>query len=265
MTKRILFFSFSFVFLGVYSASAYFPMGKPYSSGNKGRGWFWYQIQPKKRTVKKNVLPKKPDLKAIAALPVKAYKKLLKEYKYAMINNPTERNVQNYIEVQEIAEKKAVAVSYMWKYVMESHPSLNYTNQIGGTSKYNGLISSMITHNKEVILAKSLRNKMGLILFYDPSDPETPQEVLQLSMVARRWGFYYRKASVTNHPNTAKRMGVIKTPEIIMVYRKKDGKIVHYPVAVGLRTQQYIKDKIFYVYYAFIKGYINGTDKKPGF
>ena len=259
---RLLFLPLAIVLFSAGYASAYFSMGRTYSSGNKGKGWFWYQVPPKKRAVKKNVLPKKPDLKVIAALPVKEYKKILKQYKYAMINKPTERNVQNYIEVQEVAEKKAVAVSYMWKYVMESHPSLNYTNQIGGTSKYNTLISSMITHNKEVALAHSLRNKMGLILFYDPSDPETPQEVLQLSLVARRWGFYYRKASVTNHPNTAKRMGVIKTPEIIMVYKKKNGKIVHYPISIGLRTQQYIKDKIFYDYYAFIKGYINGTDKK---
>ena len=195
-----------------------------------------------------------PSQESLMSMPVKQFKKLLKEWKYRSISDPTEQNVYNYIKIQAAAGTRARRYAYMWRYVMTKHPSLNYMNtHVGGSSQYRNIISLQINHNKKVAIIKKLRKRMGLVLFYNPGDPYSLQEALQLKVVANEDGFYYTKVNAENHPNETKRMGIIKLPEIVMVYRHKNGKLSHYPVTIGLRTQSKIKKNILYDYEAFVK------------
>ena len=259
-----IFYIYTLVFLLFAPAKAYsfFSMGNGYFNGNKGRGWFWYQKQPKKSSHKKKKVLKLPSMKTLTTMPVRQFKKLLKEMKYKSISNPTEQNVYNYIKIQSVAGDRARQYAYMWRYVMTEHPSLNYMNtHIGGSSQYRNIISYQINHNKKIEIYKKLRKRMGLVLFYNPSDSYSLQELLQLKIVANEYGFFYTKVNAENHPNEVKRMGIIKLPEIVMIYKHKNGKLSHYPVAIGLRTQVKIKQNILYDYEAFVKHKLNYGSK----
>ncbi|MHB1696648.1 MAG: conjugal transfer protein TraF [bacterium] len=237
-------------------------MGNGYYSSSKGQGWFWYQTPPKKSKKKIKKQLKLPSKKTLMTMPALQFKKVLKQFKLKAISEPTEQNVYNYIKVQAVAGDRARQFAYMWRYVMTEHPSLNYMNtHVGGSSQYRNIISLQINHNKRVAIYKKLRKQMGLVLFYSPSNPYSLQELLQLKIVANEDGFYYAKINANNHPNEVKKMGIIKLPEIIMIYKHKNGKLSHYPVAIGLRTQVKIKHNILYDYEAFIKHKLNYGSK----
>ena len=261
-TINILFFCiFLFLFTPV-NAYSFFSMGKGYFNGNKGKGWFWYQQKPKKNKNKIKKTLKLPTTKTLMAMPALQFKKLLKKFKYKSISYPTEQNVYNYIKIQSIAGDRARQYAYMWRYVMTKYPSLNYMNtHVGGSSQYRNIISYQINHNKKIEIYKKLRKRMGLVLFYNPSDPYSLQELLQLKIVANEYGFFYTKVNAENHPNEVKRMGIIKLPEIVMIYKHSDGKLSHYPVTIGLRTQVKIKQNILYDYEAFVKHKLNYGNK----
>lgn len=258
MFKKITFF---FIFLSIFlpiNAYSFFSMGNGYFQGNKGKGWFWYQVEPKKNNIKKKKALPVPSKNALMTMPTEQFKKLLKAWKYRSISNPTEQNVYNYIKIQAVAGDRARRYAYMWRYVMTEHPSLNYMNtHVGGSSQYRNIISLQINHNKKVAIIKKLRKQMGLVLFYNPSDPYSLQEQVQLKIAANEDGFYYKDVNALNHASEAKRMGVIKLPEIIMIYRHKNGKLNHYPVTIGLRTQEKIKHNILYDYEVFVKHKLN--------
>jgi len=263
MQKKLYILIFaSFLLYFPTKAYSYFPMGNGYFQGNKGQGWFWYQSNPKKNKKKAKKQLKLPPKKTLMTMPALQFKKLLRQFKLQSISDPTEQNVYNYIKIQAVAGDRARNYAYMWRYVMEKHPSLNYMNtHVGGSSQYRNIISMQINHNKRVEIFKKLRKQMGLVLFYSPSNPYSLQELLQLKIVANEDGFYYTKVNADNHPNEVKRMGIIKLPEIIMIYRHKDGKLSHYPVTIGLRTQVKIKQNILYDYEAFVKHKLNYGSK----
>lgn len=262
LKKTVYFLIFFSLSLLPVSADAFFPMGNSYFQNNKGKGWFWYQQHPKKNIKKKKKKLPMPSKNILMTMPVVKFKKLLKEWKYRSISNPTEQNVYNYIKIQSVAGTRARRYAYMWRYVMAAHPSLNYMNtHVGGSSQYRNIISLQINHNKKVAIIKKLRKQMGLVLFYNPADPYSEQEALQLKIVANEDGFYYKDLNVLNHESQAKRMGVIKLPEIIMIYRHSNGKLNHYPVTIGLRTQEKIKQNILYDYEAFVKHKLNYGSK----
>jgi hypothetical protein len=251
-----------FLILSVSSKSyAFFAMGNGYFSGNKGHGWFWYQTHPKKNKKKKKIF-KMPSKKTLMTMPTLKFKKMLRQIRYIAISKPTSKNVYNYIVAQSVAGTRARHFAYMWKYVMAKHPSLNYMDtHVGGSSQYRNIIESQINHNKRLEIYNKLRRRMGLVLFYKPSNPYSIQEAIQLKIVANEEGFFYKKVNALNHPNMIKRMGIIKIPETIMLYKHSDSKISHYPVAIGLRTQVKIKANILYDYEAFVKHKLNYDSK----
>jgi conjugal transfer pilus assembly protein TraF len=99
---------------------------------DSGKGWWWYQKEPDKKDEKE---PKKAKMKKVPALSDYSYdeiwnmhpddfEKFAEGLKRKAVQNPSEENVKDYYEVQEIARKKALAFTNVAQYVWQKYPEL---------------------------------------------------------------------------------------------------------------------------------------------
>ncbi len=262
--KRLLLIIF-FIFLGIFlytivfssykKAHAFFPMQKGYFQGNQGEGWFWYKHKPKKaKNAKKTI--QKLNLPVIKKMNVKQLKALLKKELDIAVSNPTQGNVKRWLEVKNIVVERSAKFASMNKYVMTKYPYLAYINKnIGGSSSYKSDINFEIRHMKRNKLFAKIRKNMGLVLFYNPSSAKSIQEERQLFLVSHDYGFYFQNVNIVNHPTEVSKFDIKRSPTIVMFYRHKNGKMQHFILLIGLRTQQAIKKQIAWDYYALVKGH----------
>ena len=101
---------------------------------DSGTGWWWYQKEPEKKEEKEKS-PKKTKAKRAPALSDYSYdeiwnmhpddfEKFAESLKRKAVQNPSEENVKDYYEVQEIARKKALAFTNVAQYVWQKYPEL---------------------------------------------------------------------------------------------------------------------------------------------
>ena len=235
-------------------ANAFFPMNNGYFQGNKGNGWFWYQVKPKKQKNK----PKHLDLSAIKKMDVKHLKALLKKELNIAVSYPTVSNVKRWLEVKNIVMARSARFAAVSKYAITKYPYLGVPAQgIGmGSSSFNSEISYDIKHMNRNKLFKKIQKRVGFVLFYNPSSAKSIQETRMLFLVCHEYGFYFQNENMSNHPNAVRRYDVKYSPTIIMFYKHKNGKLQHFILLIGLRTQAAIKEQIAYDYYALIKHHV---------
>ena len=247
-------FLYTIVFSSYRKAHAFFPMQNGYFQGNKGKGWFWYKHKPKKLNKAKQ--PQKLDLPVIKKMDVKQLKALLKKELNAAVSNPTEGNVKRWLEVKNIVVERSAKFASMNKYVMTKYPYLAYiNNNIGGSSSFKSDINYETKHVNRNKLFSKIKKNMGLVLFYNPNSASSVQEERQLFLVCHDYGFYFRNVNMANHPNEVSRFNIKRSPTIVMFYRHKNGKMQHFILLIGLRTQEAIKKQIAWDYYALVKGH----------
>ena len=96
------------------------------------KGWWWYQKEPEKKSdkpEKKKSAKKVPSLKdytyeQIWEMHPDQFQEFAEELKKKAVQKPSEENVKEYFEVQEIARKKALAFSNVAQFVWQKYPEL---------------------------------------------------------------------------------------------------------------------------------------------
>jgi len=96
-------------------------------------GWWWYQKEPEKQaekpTRKKKPAKPTPSLKdytyeQIWEMHPDQFQEFAEALKKKAVQKPSEENVKEYFEVQEIARKKALAFSNVAQFVWQKYPEL---------------------------------------------------------------------------------------------------------------------------------------------
>ena len=230
-------------------------MKNGYFQGNTGKGWFWYQVKPKKQKNKYKSL----NLAAIKKMNVKQLKSLLKKELNIAVSYPSVSNVRRWLEVKNIVMARAARFAAVSKYTITKYPYLGVPAQgVGmGSSSFNSEISFDIKHMNRNKLFKKIQKKTGFVLFYNPSSAKSIQASRMLFLVCHEYGFYFQNEDMSNHPNAVKRYDIKYSPTIVMFYKHKNGKLQHFILLIGLRTQGAIKEQIAYDYYALIKKHVS--------
>src|SRR5512137_3168167 len=96
-------------------------------------GWWWYQKEPEKQAEKpaRKKKPAKPTpslrdftYEQIWEMHPDLFQEFAEALKKKAVQNPSEENVKEYFEVQEIARKKALAFSNVAQFVWQKYPEL---------------------------------------------------------------------------------------------------------------------------------------------
>ncbi len=107
------------------------------------QGWFWYQNPPAKEEKEKKKKPVKRQLPSLAQYSIQElwnmypddFQKLLNIIQKKAVQAPTEANITDYLTMQDIARRKALAYTSATMYVTQKHSDRFTINSVYPTTR----------------------------------------------------------------------------------------------------------------------------------
>jgi len=213
-------------------------------------GWWWYQKEPEKQA-EKPVRKKKP-VKPVPSLKDYTYEQIwemhpdqFQEYAEALkkkaVQKPSEENVKEYFEVQEIARKKALAFSNVAQFVWQKYPELTTKKDYPITTPGNLARISQINEERQRILRDN-REDFALIYFQRPDCSYCDEQSRILDWFTNETGWTVKKVNISENPGLAAKFSVEITPTLILIQK---GNQDYLPVSAGVISADEIEDKAY--------------------
>lgn len=210
------------------------------------RGWYWYEVIPEdtekeEKQKERMPIPPPPAEEVMMDMHPEDIRKLLNAHHEQAIWRPTEENVKNYLKVQDVMRKKAVAMAAAQSYVVMTTPELN-TNKEYPMNKV-GMNDYLSDRRGEIgeQLSK-YRNKYGMIFFVEKSCKFCVTQNTILQGFADRYGWDIAIIDITKNPRAALRFNVEYTPQIIIAKRNSKKWL---PVALGVEPITRLEENTF--------------------
>lgn len=219
-------------------------------------GWWWYKdpVKEEKKEEKKKEQPEQQQVKQpefeIKPLNQYTFEELMKmhpdqlskiydHYLKLAVQNPTEENVYNFYNIQDVVRKKALAFAKASGYVWQKYPDLT-------TEKDIPIVGPGITQTTRLEMeeiqryVKSVNQEFGLIVFVSPSCPycETQLSILKH---AEAEGVQVKVVDITKNQQAQAKFGITSVPTIILVDRATGQ---YMPVSAGVQSLEDIYIKI---------------------
>lgn len=216
---------------------------------DSGKGWWWYQKEPEKKDEKER---KKPQTKKTPAFSDYTYdeiwnmhpddfEKFAESLKKKAVQNPSEENVKDYYEVQEIARKKALAFTNVAQYVWQKYPELTTAKDYPIATPGNLSRVEQIREEKNRKLQEN-REEFALVYFYRTDCGYCRQQQPIIDWFTGATGWQVKRINVEENPALAGRFGIETTPAMILIQK---GNQDFFPVSSGLITAEEIEDKTY--------------------
>lgn len=239
MEKHLAIFLVLAVFIiPVWAQSSQEPLkeqrAETYYKAPTKEGWWWYKDyqKPKKEeeAKKENVKPEQPK-QASTPKPLKEYSydellymhpdefsKIYDYYLKKAVQRPTEENVYEFYNLQDVARKKALLFSHYAGYVWQKYPELSTERDIPisgpGMSKKRDLIAGELQS-----YAKKNASEFGYVVFVQPGCGYCDSQ-LKILKYAEADGIPIKVVDISKNPSVQAKFGVEITPTIIVVDQK---------------------------------------------
>lgn len=218
---------------------------------DSGKGWWWYQKEPDKQEEMENE-PKTKKAKKAPALSDYSYdeiwnmhpddfEKFGEALKRKAVQYPSEENVKDYFEVQEIARKKALAFTNVAQYVWQKYPELTTAKDYPIATPGNLSRVGQIKEEKTRKLRDN-REEFALIYFYKTDCGYCQQQQPIIDWFTSTTGWQVKRIDIEENPGLAGRFAVEVTPTMILIQK---GNQNSFPVSSGLITAEEIEDKTY--------------------
>lgn len=175
-------------------------------------------------------------------MPVNEFRELYNYYLEMAVSNPTEENVYNYLNLQEVLVKKAIAFTSAYQYVQQKYADY-FSGGFYPVAKP-GVEALQRAKLAEINAAlRSVKDEFGLVVFVRKDCPYClVQAQIMEYMIAE--GFKVRYIDVDEFPRFASEFGVEVVPTILLVHRS--GQAL--PIGSGVISLDELKRRIYGVW-----------------
>lgn len=217
---------------------------------DSAKGWWWYQKEAKKSSgkpaKKKNPSSSGPSLKdysyeQIWEMHPDQFQEFAEALKKKAVQKPSEENVKDYFEVQEIARKKALAFSNVAQYVWQKYPELTTKKDYPITTPGNLARIAQINEERQHTLRNN-REDFALIYFQRPDCSYCDEQSRILDWFTGETGWTVKKVNIQENPTLAAKFNVEITPTLILIQK---GKQDYLPISAGVISADEIEDKAY--------------------
>jgi conjugal transfer pilus assembly protein TraF len=213
-------------------------------------GWWWYQKEPEKQAEKparkKKPAKTAPSLKdytyeQIWEMHPDQFQEFAEALKKKAVQKPSEENVKEYFEVQEIARKKALAFSNVAQFVWQKYPELTTKKDYPITTPGNLARIAQINEERQRVLRDN-RDDFALIYFQRPDCSYCDEQSRILDWFTNATGWTVKRVNIQENPGLAAKFSVEITPTLILIQR---GNQDYLPVSAGVISADEIEDKAY--------------------
>ena len=179
--------------------------------------------------------------------------KLIVDSKKIAVAFPTDKNIHNYIQLQNHATKKSENFAIKWQQAILKDSSLDLS-ATAAKSTFARNASTADKANKRTQFWKENINKIGIVTFFDKKEKEVniAQNKVLFFLNKDYPELAIRTIFKDEHSSLIKEHGVGVTPDVFIVYKDENENATWYRVKSGLTTKNEILDNIDFVYEHFI-------------
>jgi hypothetical protein len=254
----------------------YYNYRQFYSS--KNWGWLygdnckWINIaifNKTKKQIKNNKAKFNPKLATsynyLNSLTAKQFKKYYVDMTDISVMRPTMKNIAKYTFMTNFMRQKSLQFAYAYYTYILNHPQYNMAGKIGTTSwSYRETSNYSIAQQKLYI--HRFESKIGVFFFFSNNDEYSLKQIPIINWLTT--DNHIVTIGVSNDecpanldtkcvvsPEAFKYYKVKNLPEIIMIYRKKDGEPSYQIIGAGLTPESTIISRIFFYLHSRKKVY----------
>jgi len=221
---------------------------KPFYEDRK-QGWYWYRKEPLTRKTLKSKLPSKRRLPYLSDYTMRElwnmypddFQELLNTFMKKAVQNPTEKNILDYLIMQDIARRKSLAYASVMSYVVQKNPQLSTKTLYPVTAPGRAAVAAMRTREQEKTI-RTGRSEFALIMFTRKGCDFCEAQTSILTYFVHKYSWPLRMIDIEKNPGAAARFNVTMTPAIILVDRES-GRYM--PIAVGVVSMSELSLKLY--------------------
>lgn len=225
-------------------------------------GWFWYHDPPpgvaeesdshNKSTITREAGPKafekknpsmdKYTIKEIWNLHPDEFQGLLNGVQKKAVQTPNEKNILEYLIMQDVARRKALAYANASKFVTQKYSDKFNINQVYPTTTP-GISARVQEQQKEIsgaILAA--RENHALLFFVGQGCGFCDKEAAILTYFVEKYGWQIKPIDIGRHSTLAARFNITTTPTLVLI---KNGTEQSMPISVGVVALSEMERKLY--------------------
>lgn len=217
------------------------------------RGWYWYERESEKpekvpETEKKELLTIKrlPSLKEYPVTTLwhmhpDEFQPLLTDFQKKAVMHPTVENVYEYLIVQDIARRKALAYANVASLVVQINPELSLNKDYPRTAP--GRVARVQQQNRNIKeKIRQSRDEFGLVYFYSRDCPYCDAQDTILSYFRDKYQWQLRDIEINESPALAAEFHVQTVPFLLLIYKHSKVSI---PVSVGVISLDELEHRLY--------------------
>ena len=253
---------------GLHAADVPSATGNLFYQDTK-HGWFWYedpQPEPEHPEIKQETIRKLsrsiPSLENYSIEDLwnmypDDFQKLLNILQKKAVQTPTEQNIMEYLTMQDIARRKALAYTNATMYVTQKYGELFNVNHVYPTSGP-GITARVQMQQKEIFQTISRAgNDHALIFFVSPGCGFCEKQAGILAYFKDKYGWQIKTVDISRNSNAAARFNITITPTLLLV---KKGQEKYMTITSGVIALSELERKL----YRAIR-YLQGNTKGDNF
>lgn len=224
-------------------------------------GWFWYHDPPPgvaeesdshnstitreagpKAFEKKNPSMDKYTIKEIWNLHPDEFQGLLNGVQKKAVQTPNEKNILEYLIMQDVARRKALAYANATKFVTQKYSDKFNINQVYPTTTP-GISARVQEQQKEIsgtILAA--RENHALLFFVGQGCGFCDKQAAILTYFVEKYGWQIKPIDIGQHSTLAARFNITTTPTLVLI---KNGTEQSMPISVGVVALSEMERKLY--------------------
>jgi len=221
---------------------------------NTKNGWFWYEDPPPNQEEQETT--PKPPIKPPRRIPSldtysvddlwnmypDDFQELLNVLQKKAVQAPNEQNIMEYLTMQDIARRKALAYTNATMYVTQKYGELFNVNHVYPTAGP-GITARVRMQQNEIFQTISRAgNDHALIFFISPGCGFCEKQAGILAYFRDKYGWQIKTVDISKNINAAVRFNVSITPTLLLI---KKGQEKYMTVTSGVIALTELERKLY--------------------
>ncbi len=218
----------------------------------KAEGWAWYEDKEPEKEKEIEVKESSPPVMT-ASEKLEESKKILQEKLAKAVLEPTQENVKDYIQEQQIVTELATEFSKSWAKVLLAHPNLDFTAKGNPVTAYGVQVVKQVKKQEKELLINQVAKENGLLFIYNGNEIECQAFAYVVNLMIKKYDFEVLGISVdgtliegfeNNNVNNGivEKLEVTVFPALFVVNPKTE---VVTPISFGMNALDSVEDNIF--------------------
>lgn len=170
------------------------------------------------------------------------FQQLLNGLQKKAVQYPTEQNILEYLSIQDIARRKALAYANAAQFVTQKRADLFNINQVYPTSSPGAVARVQMQQEEIGETISEARDDHALLFFVAPDCGFCEKQAQILAYFVDKYGWQVKPVDIVRESNLALRFNITTTPTLLLIRQDREQSM---PIATGVATLPEIERNLY--------------------